>query len=232
MEPYYVIMKLPNGSSEEFILMTPFIRAGKQNMVSWMCARCDRADYGRLVLYQFPKKQVNGPQQVVALANQNPTISQQITLWSTAGTGSKVSSGNLLVIPIESSLLYVMPVYLEASSTRIPEVKRVIVALGNNVAMAPTLGEALAEVVGAPVATAQPMGAPAAVSGAAAKPGKAPAAGAAAAALSPDVAQLVNQATSQYEKAEAAQRAGDWATYGKEIDALKQTLKKLQTKAK
>ena len=198
-------------------------------MVSWMCAKCDRADYGRLVVYQFPKKQINGPQQIVALANQNPTISQQITLWSTAGTGTQVSSGNLIVIPIESSLLYVMPVYLEASSTKIPEVKRVIVALGNNVAMATTLNEAIAEVVGAPVESAQPMGAPAGAP-VKAQPGKAPPAGAVG--ISPDVSRLVEEASSHYEKAESAQRAGDWATYGQEINALKQTLKQLQSKTK
>jgi uncharacterized membrane protein (UPF0182 family) len=225
MEPYYVIMKLPNGQSEEFILMTPFIRKDKYNMVSWMCAKCDPADYGRMVLYLFPKdKNVYGPSQIVARASQDPVISPQISLWSQRGSG--VSTGNLLVVPIESSLLYVMPIYLESTATKIPELKRVIVALGNRIAMAPTLRDALTEVVGGQVSLAPKM--------ATAKPGtKTPGAGAAPApAISSESSRLVDQAITQYDKAIAAQRRGDWAEYGRQIQAMRETLDKIKASSR
>lgn len=236
MEPYYIIMKLPNGNSEEFILMTPYIRAGgRKNMVAWFCAKCDQDDYGRLVLYRFPEnKNVYGPQQVAGRASQDTVISQQLSLWNQQG--SKVGSGNLMVIPIESSLLYVMPVYMISTSTQIPELKRVIVALGDNIAMAPTLGEALSSVVGAQVSTAAPMGiaaggvAPPTAPGKAPKPSRAP--GMPGAVPSAEVTKLVNQAVSQYNKAQDAQKAGDWAEYGRQVNALKGTLKELQQKAR
>ncbi|MHB9037332.1 MAG: UPF0182 family membrane protein [Armatimonadota bacterium] len=228
MEPYYVIMKLPNGESEEFILMTPFIRAGKSNMVSWMCAKCDASDYGRLVLYQFPRdKNVYGPQQVAARARQDTVISEQMTLWGQQG--SQVSSGNLLVVPIESSLLYVMPVYLESTSTKIPELKRVIVALGNKISMQPTLAEALSDVVGAqitaPETTAKPVlsgkagvGKPSlAISGVVANEG---------------VKRLIDQAVSQYNAAQDAQKRGDWSEYGVQVKALEKTLNELKAKSR
>ncbi len=230
MEPYYVIMRLPNGATEEFILMTPYKRAGptRKNIVAWMCARCDALDYGRLVLYQFPEdKNVYGPQQVAGRANQDTTISQQLSLWNQEG--SKVGSGNLLVIPIESSLLYVMPIYLVSTGTQIPELKRVIVALGDRVAMEPTLEEALARVVGAPISAPPPMAAAPAKPGA--KPGPKPAPGVPAAPAA-DVKALIDQAASQYDKAQEAQRKGDWAEYGRQVDALKATLTEMKSKAR
>ncbi len=223
MEPYYVIMKLPNGQSEEFILMTPFIRKDKFNMVSWMCAKCDPADYGRLVLYRFPKdKNVYGPSQIVARASQDPVISPQISLWSQQGSG--VSTGNLLVIPIESSLLYVMPIYLESTATKIPELKRVIVALGNRIAMAPTLREALVEVVGAPVSLAPKTGTTEQKRGA--KPAVTTAAPAKV--IDTPTSRMIDEAISQYDKATAAQRKGDWGEYGRQIEAMRATLEKLK----
>jgi len=229
MEPYYVIMKLPNGPSEEFILMTPYVRAGeRKNMVAWMCARCDAPDYGRLVLYRFPEERnVFGPEQIAGRANQDTAISQQLSLWNQEG--SKVGSGNLLVIPIDNSLLYVMPIYLVSTGTQIPELKRVIVAVGDRVAMEPTLGEALSKVVGAAVTTPPPMGA------AGAKPEAKPGVGRAqpsAAAAVPDVKSLVERAVSQYEAAQQAQRRGDWAEYGRQVDALKTTLSELRAKVR
>jgi len=223
MDPYYVIMKLPNGAGEEFILMIPYIRAGKFNMVSWMCAKCDDPDYGRLVLYQFPKDMnVFGPQQIAARARQDTVISEQLTLWSQQG--SEVGSGNLLVIPIESSLLYVMPVYLQSTSTKIPELKRVIVALGNKVAMAQTLGEALSVVVGAPTPSLSTL------PQAPGKPRLPP--GLPSSRISEDVTRMINQAVAQYNKALNAQKKGDWTAYGENMNALEQTLKELQSRAK
>lgn len=233
MDPYYVIMKLPNGQSEEFILMTPYVRAGKFNMVSWMCAKCDAGDYGRLVLYQFPKeKNIFGPQQIAARARQDTVISQQVALWNREG--SQVGSGNLLVIPIENSLLYVMPVYLVSTSTKIPELKRVIMALGDKVVMEPTVNEALARLVGASVEEVAPgitttpaapgvQRAPQAAPRAPAMPG---------AAINEEVARLINRAVTQYNEAQQAQRKGDWATYGEKMRELEQTLETLRERAR
>ena len=209
--------------------MTPYIRAGgRKNMVAWICARCDAADYGRLVLYQFPEdKNVYGPQQVAGRANQDTSISQQLSLWNQEG--SKVGSGNLMVIPIESSLLYVMPIYLVSTGTQIPELKRVIVALGDRVAMEPTLNEALAKVVGGPISAPPPMAVAPSKPGA--KPGAKPVA-LPTAAPAADVKALIDQAVSQYDKAQEAQRKGDWAEYGRQVDALKATLTELRSKAR
>ncbi len=231
MEPYYVIMKLPNGQKEEFILMTPFTRANKPNMVAWMCAKCDGTNYGQLVLYRFPnEKTVYGPKQIAARIRQDTVISQQLTLWSQQG--SSVSSGNLMVIPIESSLLYVMPLYLESTSTKIPELKRVIVALGNKVAMEPSLNAALSVVVGGDIRATRALGQ--AVSSIPAKPAAKPAAGAPGKAPAADsqIATLTDRAISQYEKAQAAQRRGDWAEYGTQVEQLKVTLKELQARTR
>jgi uncharacterized membrane protein (UPF0182 family) len=123
-----------------------------------------------------------------------------------------------------------MPVYLQSTSTKIPELKRVIVVLGNKVAMAQTLGEALAAVVGSPVATAPSSGTQPPASGKPKLQGALP--GLPAARISEEVTRMVNQAVSQYTKAQEAQRNGDWAGYGEQMKALKQTLKDLQSKAK
>jgi hypothetical protein len=230
MEPYYVIMKLPNGQAEEFILMTPFIRAQRYNMVSWMCAKCDPADYGRLVLYRFPKeKNVFGPGQIASRARQDTLISQQTSLWGQLG--SRVSSGNLLVIPIESSLLYIMPVYLESTATKIPELKRVIVALGDKISMQPTLQEALADVVGAQVSLAPKMAA-ARVPGKGAPGAKATVPQPTQAAPSGEAAKMIDQAIAHHDKAIAAQKRGDWAEYGKQIEAMRATLEKIRATSK
>lgn len=223
MEPYYVIMKLPNGVKEEFILMTPYIRAGKFNMVSWMCAKCDDPDYGKLVVYNFPReKNVFGPQQVAARARQDTYISQQVTLWSQQG--SSVGSGNLLVIPIESSLLYVMPVYLVSTATKIPELKRVIVALGDKVAMEETIEEALSKVIGAPVPSAGPRPSPTRTAP--------PPPEIAGARPNGEVTRLIGEALSQYRQAQDAQRRGDWAAYGEKIKQLEKTLEELNSRAR
>lgn len=228
MDPYYVIMKLPNGATEEFILMTPYVHSGaRKNMVAWMCAKCDSTDYGRLVLFQLPTKNVNGPQQVATFASQDPNISPQLTLWNKEG--SSVGTGDLLVIPVDKSFIYVVPVYLSSttSGTEIPEIKRVVVALGDTVAMAPTLNDALSSVVGETITVPQQTAA--AVTG----PGKAGAPGKLGVAVSggADVAKLVDQANTEYNKAQDALRGGDWAEYGRRMAALEKNLKDLRVKA-
>lgn len=142
VEPYYLITKLPTETAEEFILLLPFTPASRNNLTAWLAARSDGNDYGKLLLYQFPKQRlVYGPEQIEALINQDPAISEQISLWNRQG--SRAIQGNLLVIPIEQSLLYVEPLYLEASQNSLPTLVRVIIAYENRIVMAETLEAAL-----------------------------------------------------------------------------------------
>ncbi|MEG4866177.1 MULTISPECIES: UPF0182 family protein [unclassified Microcoleus] len=140
--PYYLITKLPTETSEEFILLLPFTPVGRNNLIAWIAGRSDDQNYGKLLLYQFPKQRlVYGPEQIEALINQDPVISEQISLWNRQG--SKAIQGNLLVIPIEQSLLYVEPLYLEAERNSLPTLVRVIVAYENRIVMAENLDLAL-----------------------------------------------------------------------------------------
>jgi hypothetical protein len=142
VEPYYLIMKLPTAESEEFILLYPFTPTRRNNLIAWLAARSDGTDYGKRLLYQFPKQElVYGPEQIEALINQDPVISRQISLWNRQG--SRAIQGNLLIIPIEQSLLYVEPLYLEAEQAGVPILARVIVVYQNRIAMAETLEQAL-----------------------------------------------------------------------------------------
>ena len=144
MSPYYAVMRLPEvGKSEEFILMVPFTPARKNNMIAWIAARCDGADYGKVLVFTFPKeKLIYGPEQIQSRVNQSPSISQQLTLWDQGG--SRVIRGTLLVVPVQNAVLYVEPLYLAAEGgSSIPELKRVIVAYSDQVVMEPTLEDAL-----------------------------------------------------------------------------------------
>jgi len=145
VEPYYLIMKLPQEDTEEFILLRLFTPVERNNLVAWLAARSDGDRYGRRLLYQFPKQElVFGPEQIEARINQDPAISQRISLWNTQG--SRAQQGNLLVIPIEQSLLYVEPLYLVAEQTPLPSLARVIVVYQNRIAMADTLEDGLAAI--------------------------------------------------------------------------------------
>jgi uncharacterized membrane protein (UPF0182 family) len=149
VEPYYLITSLPTvpfvgeaSRQEEFILLLPYTPRQRSNLIAWLAARSDGENYGRLLLYVFPKERlVYGPEQIEARINQDPVISQQISLWNRQG--SRAVQGNLLIIPIEQSLLYVEPIYLEATQNRLPTLVRVIVAFENRIVMAPTLEQAL-----------------------------------------------------------------------------------------
>ncbi len=237
LEPYYVNLKLDPGRGAEFALILPFTPAGKDNMVAWMAGRSDRPNYGRLLVYRFPKDRiVYGPMQIEARISQDPTISGQLALWNRQG--SQVIRGNLLVVPVADALLYVEPLYLQAGAGALPELKRVIVAYGTRIAMEPTLEAALARIFvglpteGPPAATG-PAGQPGGPS-APAQPAPAPATGTApsgAAGAGADrarIASLVAEANGHYERAQDALRAGDFATYGREIDALGRTLAELR----
>ena len=223
MEPYYTMMKLPGEKDAEFIQMLPFTPRRRDNLASWMVARSDGEQYGKLQVFQFPKQTlVFGPQQVVARINQDQVISPQIALWSQQG--SQVMQGTLMVIPIEESLIYVRPLYLRAQAGRIPELTRVIVAHQNRIVMEPTLDLALARLFGAN--ERQPM--------VPAKPAVAGAAGATAASAtatpttSPEWDQLAAEASATYQRALEAQKAGDWAKYGEEIKRLGEILERLK----
>ncbi len=142
VEPYYLITSLPTVQTEEFILLLPFTPMQRSNLVAWLAARSDGKNYGKLFLYTFPKQRlVYGPEQIEARINQDPVISQQISLWNRQG--SRAAQGNLLIIPLEQSLLYVEPLYLEATQNKLPILARVIVAYENRIAMAQTLTQAL-----------------------------------------------------------------------------------------
>lgn len=145
VEPYYLIMKLPQESVEEFILLRLFTPAQRNNLIAWLAARSDGDRYGLRLLYRFPKQElVFGPEQIEARINQDPEISQRISLWDTQG--SRAQQGNLLVIPIEDSLLYVEPLYLVAEQNQLPALTRVIMVYKNRIAMAPTLADVLSAI--------------------------------------------------------------------------------------
>jgi uncharacterized membrane protein (UPF0182 family) len=218
MQSYYLIMKLPGEEKEEFILLVPFVPTGKENMISWLAARCDPEHYGKLLLYQFPKQKVIfGPGQIEARIDQTPEISEQLTLWSQAG--SRVVRGNLLVIPVEDSLMYVEAVYLQAESAQLPELKRVIVVYEKQIAMETTLEAALAKVFGSTVPVVAR-----AFDGTDAAPVAAIAAGT-------NWTTLAGSAQQIYGAAIEAQRAGDWAGYGHALGQLEATLNALQVAA-
>jgi uncharacterized protein len=157
VEPYYLITSLPNVPVEEFILMLPYTPQQRTNLVAWLAARSDGENYGKLSLYTFPKQRsIYGPEQIEARINQDPVISQQISLWNRQG--SSVIQGNLLIVPIEQSLLYVEPLYLEATQNKLPTLIRVIVAYENRIVMAQTLQQALTAIFRtSPTPTAPPI---------------------------------------------------------------------------
>ena len=208
MEPYYVHMRLPGETEAEFVLMLPYTPSTKQNMVAWLYARNDGEHYGQLGVYEFPRQRlVYGPLQVESRIDQDPQISAQLSLWNQRG--SQVIRGNLLVIPVDQAILYVEPVYLEAEASQLPELQRVIVAYGNRIAMEETLAEALARVMGGEVVEEQPP-----------EETTAPQ-------LEGDLADLVRQADARYQAAQECLVTGDWACYGREMDALEQLLEAL-----
>jgi uncharacterized membrane protein (UPF0182 family) len=208
VEPYYVTMRLPGETREEFLLMVPFTPASRDNMIAWLAARCDGPDYGKLVLYKFPKDRlIYGPAQIDARIDQEPTISAQLTLWNQHG--SSVLRGNLLVIPVGGSTLYVEPIYLQAVAGRLPELRRVVLATGNRLVMEPTLEAGLARLYGVEIAPA----------------GAAPAAPAAPA---PEVLAAASTARATYQRAMDALRGGDFGSFGDELRRLDDELRRLE----
>jgi uncharacterized membrane protein (UPF0182 family) len=207
MQPYYILAKLPGSDQLEYLIMTPFTPQNRDNMISWMAARSDFPEYGKMLFYALPKeKLVYGPNQIEAMIDQNTTISQQLTLWNQQG--SRVIRGKQIVTPIENSFLYVVPLYLKAEGTNFPQLKRVIAVARDKVAMEPTLDEALTALFGTP--QPQAVATPARV---------AQTTGAAAAAT---VGQLDSgQVRMQFDNAQQAMQQGDWDKFGKAMAALK-----------
>ncbi len=235
MEPYYIIIKLPEGEKEEFLLMIPFTPSDKDNMIGWLAARCDLPHYGNLLVYKLPKeKLVYGPMQIEARVDQQTEISRELSLWGQRG--SRVIRGNLLVIPVADTFIYVEPVYLEAKQEQqeagaaqpgqqqqrrrpmsgqgpdksraaaLPELKRVIVGFGNRIVWGENLETALHNVLGEGTVPA-----PKAIEAGVAAP-------------SSDIGELGKSALEHYQRAQQYLRAGNWAGYGNEMQMLEEVL--------
>jgi uncharacterized membrane protein (UPF0182 family) len=230
IEPYYTVMRLPGEAKPEFILMLPFTPKRKDNLSAWMVARCDGERLGQLMVYRFPRERlVFGPQQIINRINQDPEISRQISLWDQRG--SEAVFGTLLVIPIEESLLYVRPLYLRSEGGKIPELKRVIVVHEKRIAMKASLREAVDALFELPVAAdaGAAAAAGAAVPSAGAEPGPGPVViEAPTTAALPADAPLQAQALEHFERALSAQRRGDWAGYGAELEHVETLLRSMQ----
>jgi uncharacterized membrane protein (UPF0182 family) len=212
MDPYYLITKLPKEEQEEYIIMLPFTPNSRPNLNAWMCARMDGDNYGKIIEYRFPKQEtVFGPMQIESRINQNTQISQELTLWSQGG--SSVYRGNVLIIPVENSLLYIEPLYLQADQSKMPELKRVIVSYGNNLVMETSLEAALVKLFGA-------------------DPGAGPTGTTAEVTPRPvgdqSVNALIDQALQYYNQADSAMRQGNWQQYGEALQRLEETLLDLQ----
>ena len=200
VEPYYIIIKLPEEDKEEFVLMTSFTPIKKDNMVSWMAARSDGDNYGKLILYKFQKdKLIYGPLQIEAKIDQDSIISQQLTLWSQQG--SRVTRGNLLVIPIQNSILYIEPLYIQAETGELPELKRVLVSDGVRVVMEENLATALEVLFGTPKRVVVEK---------------------------EEISATVEEAQTYYDLIEGAMQQGDWAGIGANFDKLGSVLEALR----
>jgi uncharacterized membrane protein (UPF0182 family) len=208
MEPYYTIMRLPDESREEFVLLLPFTPNKRDNMRAWLAARSDPPHYGKLIALDFPKaKLVYGPKQIDARIEQDAFISQQLSLWGQRG--SQVIRGSLLAIPIEKSLLYVQPLYLAAEQGSLPELKRVLVAFGNQIAMEETLEQSLQRVFGGKA------------------PGQVPQRSAAPEVRTDD-RNLARQAWDAFQRSQESLRQGNWAGYGEELRRVESLLREMQ----
>jgi len=235
VRPYYVIMRLPGEQREEFLLMLPFTPAGeKNNTVAWLAARADDPNYGRLISFTLPKDRlVFGPRQVESRIDQHPIISAQFALWNQSG--ARVIRGNMLMIPVEDSFLFIEPIFLQAQASKLPELKRIIVASGNQIGMEPTLNEALESMIAArgpaverPAGTTLPGAPPA---GPTAPAPTVPVATPTPLPLLPPgtgtLEELARSAQRHFQNGQEALQRGDWTAYGQSQEALRQTLQRM-----
>ena len=226
MEPYYVLMELPESEELDFVQILPFTPANRENMIAWLAAQNDPAKYGEKIVYEFGKDSLYfGPQQVEARIDQDPVISAQLSLWNQQG--SNVIRGNLLVIPVSDSLLYVEPLYLQAANGKIPELKRVILATVDRVVMAENLGLALAGLFGNDVLADAELAELAANAPSDGLPAPSALPGAETDLAGVSLENLILLANEQYGNAQSSLRDGDWTAYGQQIEALQSTLEQL-----
>jgi uncharacterized membrane protein (UPF0182 family) len=215
-EPYYVTLPLPGEDEPEYLLILPFSPATKNNMIAWMAARNDPGQYGQLIIYELPKQElIFGPIQIEGRIDQEPVISQQFSLWDQRG--SSVIRGNLLVLPINQSFLYIEPVYLLSETNALPELKRIVTASNTAVAMAETLGSSLLALesgdFASTIVVTDGLETPPTTTAPPTDPST--------------LDELVAAANAHLSAAEAAQRGGDWAAYGEELEALRGVLAEL-----
>jgi uncharacterized protein len=221
---------MPGEDKAEFLLLQPMIPNNRPNMIAWIAAANDPGRYGQTTVFRFPSDStIFGPVQVEAQIDADPEISQQVSLWDQAG--SEVVRGNLIVVPVGDSLIYLQPVYLRSKSSGFPAFERIVVASPTNVVWGTSLRDALTRLLAeqsgntpgsspspGPTPTPGPSATPAPTSTPTTGPG---------ASLPPDVQALVDYANSHYDQAEAALRSGDFARYGAEIELVKQALARL-----
>jgi uncharacterized membrane protein (UPF0182 family) len=212
MDPYYLLMRLPDEPSTEFLILQPFVPFSdddtRRELSAFMVAKADPDEYGKLEVFVMPRdRQVDGPAIVNARINQEPEVSQLITLLSRAG--SEVLLGNLVIIPVEQSLIYIRPLYVQATGANaVPELKKVIVAFGDRIAIQDTLQAALVAVFGDAPETLEegPAGVAPAPSDAPSPVG-----------LSEEARRLFDEAARAFAEADAALRAGDPVTYAQKV---------------
>jgi len=206
VEPYYIIIKLPGQDKEEFVLMTSLTPIKKDNMIAWMAARSDGDNYGKLILYKFPKdKLIYGPLQIEAKIDQDSEISQQLTLWSQQG--SRVTRGNLLVIPIDDKILYIEPLYMQAETGQLPELKRILVSDGIRVVMEENLSMALEVLFGKSEKVVEEN----------------------ATFVEKTPTDLIAEAQTYYDLIENSMKEGDWTGIGDNFDKLGSVLENLNS---
>ncbi len=224
VEPYYTILQLPGVEEPEFLLILPFTPSKRDNMIAWMAGRSDGANYGELLVYLFPKESVVfGPMQIETRIDQNTLISQQLSLWDQRG--SRVIRGNLLVLPVDDSILYVEPVFLQAEQSELPELARVIVGFQEKVVMEQTLEEALVSIFGD--REAPTPGVPTEERPETGLPGPQEPSDIEGPGILPTVPDLAQRAQELLQQAQERQRDGDWAGYGRSLTELEGTLQEL-----
>jgi len=227
MEPYYLILRLPGEPKAEFLLLQPMIAQNRPNMIAWVAARNDPENYGTVRAYRFPSDTtIFGPAQIESRIDADPVISSQVTLWDQAG--SDVIRGNLIVVPVGESLLYLQPVYLQSSSAAFPEFQKIVVASPTTIVWGDTLAEALNALLErqgqGPGPSPSPGGTPSPGATPTPRPSTTPVPGGE---LPSDVGGLVQYANDHFEAAQAAAGAGDFATYGAEMDKVQAALARL-----
>ncbi len=211
MEPYYTVLRFPEEQKAEFIVMIPFTPSNRDNMSAWMAARCDAPHYGEIIVYNFPKQSlIYGPRQIEARIDQDTEISKQLSLWSQRG--SQVIRGNLLAVPVEKSIIYVESLYLAAERGQLPELKRVIVAFGNSIAMEETLDLSLQKIFGGGPEAERAVPRTEAVAATSARGER----------------QLALEALGHYRKAQENLKQGNWTGYGEELRRMDELLRSIE----